>query len=59
MNKQELKAKVAQRLITLRTQHGYSQQKVASLLGVSLTTYRNWELGKTLSDIKKIHETCA
>ena len=29
----------------LRVIKGYTQLKMASLIGVSLNTYRNWELG--------------
>lgn len=29
----------------LRVVKGYTQLKMASLIGVSLNTYRNWEMG--------------
>ena len=41
-------------LKTKRKKLGLSQEAVAKMLGVHITTYGNWELGKTEPDIENL-----
>lgn len=56
-----LKNKVAQRLITLREQRGWTKTQVADKLGKKLPTYANWEYGikkpsiDTVKDLAKLY----
>ena len=40
---------LGQRLKKLRTEHQLSQKQVAERIGVSPSTYRDWEQGKSIS----------
>lgn len=42
----------ANHLLTLRSLHGYSQEKVAELINVSRQAYGKWEKGETLPDLE-------
>ncbi|MBD5548865.1 MAG: helix-turn-helix transcriptional regulator [Lachnospiraceae bacterium] len=44
----------AQKLLKLRTQHGYSQEALAEKLNVSRQAVSKWELGTTLPETDKV-----
>ena len=44
---------IANRLLALRREHGYSQEELAYKLGVSRQTISKWETNETLPDIRQ------
>ena len=40
-------------LIMLRNIHGFSQEEIAEMIGISRQAYAKWESGKTVPDIDK------
>ena len=44
---------IANRLLALRREHGYSQEELAYKLGVSRQTISKWETDETLPDIRQ------
>ena len=40
-------------LVMLRSIHGYSQEEIASMIGISRQAYAKWESGATVPDIQK------
>lgn len=52
---QEQKLKLGKKLKEMRETAGYSQQRLASLLGVTRSTYTYYELGKTMPNIFTLH----
>lgn len=56
MDKKLFKINVGKRLAELRTSHGYSQKYLAQQLNVAVTTYKSWELGKTLTNINNFYK---
>ena len=55
MANQEFKSKVGKRLQEMRTAFGYTQKYLAQQLRVSVSTYRNWELGVSISNINNYY----
>lgn len=58
---ESLKNEVAQRLVILREQRGWTKTQVADKLGKKLPTYANWEYGikkpsiDTIKDLAKLY----
>lgn len=48
--------KFSDRLRKLRTDHGYTQQQVADMLGVNKTTYSHYELGNRQPNVDKLEK---
>lgn len=46
--------KINEKISLLRKEHGYSQEELASLLGVSRQSVSKWELGDSVPDLDKI-----
>lgn len=40
-------------LVMLRNIHGYSQEELAEMIGISRQAYAKWEIGATVPDIEK------
>ena len=56
-----IEPKLAERLLTLRTERGLTQEEAAEKIGVSNKTYSKWETGSTSPDIEtvvKLSQAC-
>ena len=40
-------------LVMLRSMHGYSQEQIAEMIGISRQAYAKWESGATVPDVEK------
>ena len=49
-----IEPKLAERLLTLRTERGLTQEEAAEKIGVSNKTYSKWETGSTSPDIETV-----
>tara|TARA_R110002096_G_scaffold129211_4_gene277893 strand:- start:236 stop:625 length:390 start_codon:yes stop_codon:yes gene_type:complete len=56
MNTLKMKTKAKSNLKALRKRNDYTQQKLADLLGIHVTTYNKIELGLITLDIKKAQQ---
>ena len=50
---------IGEKLVTLRTKHGYSQQEIADMLSVTRQTISNWECGQGATSLDKAAELAA
>lgn len=45
--------KLCSNMMILRNMHGFSQEKVAEMIGISRQAYAKWEKGDTIPDVEK------